>query len=329
MEKNSYTVMSVDLYLHLICSSYQQRIGNKKNPIIVATRVGFLFITNKQQIKTKRAIEYIHNYLCAAEYTSSSMILRFIFSRRATLGHGDWLLQRHGSQVSRSLATMCPAVPAPTLQVSEIFKSVQGEGPFTGRPSVFLRLGICNLSCAWCDTPYTWLFDKERLEKVQARIARSAKPEFVVPKLYDKSDELRRLNVFDVIEDIADHAGPSVRNIVITGGEPLLHKKPLLHAVHAFIERGFSIEFETNGTISPTGLPSRVHLNVSPKLSNSIQPQNLRINMSVLKECLTFPSSILKFVINDQSDVGEVLDLVKTLKIEAHRVYLMPQGSVR
>lgn len=257
------------------------------------------------------------------------MILRKVSPKRALTGLNYASLRSNGVEAIRNLAMMTSARHIPTLQVSEIFKSVQGEGPFTGRPSVFLRLGICNLSCAWCDTPYTWLFDKERLNKVQSRIARCATPGLVVPKLHNKSDELRRRNVSDVVEEVITHAGYSIQNIVITGGEPLLHKKPLLRAVHMFVERGFSIEFETNGTISPTGLPPHVHLNISPKLSNSIQPHNLRINTTVLKECLTFPSSILKFVVNDQSDVSEVLDLVSTLKLEANRVYLMPQGSVR
>lgn len=57
-----------------------------------------------------------------------------------------------------------------SLLVSEIFSSVQGEGPNAGRPSVFVRLGIYNLSCSWCDTPYTWLFDTARLEKVRSNV---------------------------------------------------------------------------------------------------------------------------------------------------------------
>lgn len=214
------------------------------------------------------------------------------------------------------------------LQVSEIFRSIQGEGPFTGRPSIFLRLGVCNLSCVWCDTPYTWLFTEERLQKIRSRVEASDIPDTPIPKKHEKVVELRRWSVFDVVEEVVNQAGPSVRNVVITGGEPLLHKKPLLEVVPMFFEHGFTIEFETNGTISPSGLPSRVHLNVSPKLSNSMQPQHLRINAPVLEQCLAFPSSIIKFVVNDQADVAELLDVISLLNIDARRVYLMPQGSV-
>lgn len=216
----------------------------------------------------------------------------------------------------------------PILQVSEVFKSVQGEGPFTGRPSVFLRLGICNLSCVWCDTAYTWSFCQKRHDDIRARVAASANPGVNLPKLFDKSVELNRIPVNEITEQIFNLAGNSVRNVVITGGEPLIHKKPLLPVVHQLLGSGFTVEFETNGTISPNGLPSGVHLNVSPKLSNSIQPYHLRVNLPVINQCISFQSSVLKFVVDNVQDMGEVLDIVKAVGIEPRRVFLMPQGSV-
>lgn len=223
-----------------------------------------------------------------------------------------------------------------TLQVSEIFKSVQGEGPFCGMPSIFLRLGICNLSCVWCDTSYTWLFNEERLEKVRQNIAQHSTSSVPASKtynlqVYDKSNELRRYSIAEISDQISSLAQHSVRNIVITGGEPLLHKKHLLPLIRPFVDRGFSIEFETNGTISPDLLgpyAQHIHFNVSPKLSNSLQPYHLRINLDVLRQCLQFPSSVLKFVVDNPDDVKELVDIVQATGVPSSRVYLMPQGSV-
>lgn len=214
-----------------------------------------------------------------------------------------------------------------SLLVSEIFRSVQGEGPNTGRPSVFVRLGVCNLSCAWCDTPYTWLFSTEKLNEVNKRAAEHGK---TTPfnTSFKKSDELKRLATTDAFAEITKLAN-GVKAIVITGGEPLLHKKPLLDLVPRFIKEGYKIEFETNGTISPEGLPAAVHLNVSPKLSNSLMRKETRLNYPVLQQCMRFQSSVLKFVVDGPSDLKEIHDIVRKLGVDPSRVYLMPKGTVR
>lgn len=220
-------------------------------------------------------------------------------------------------------AKASPASPAKLL-VSELFPSIQGEGPFTGRPSVFLRLGVCNLSCAWCDTPYTWLFSKSRQEKVTQQAGASAQP-----RVFSRRDELKRRSVDDVLYDVFRTAGPGIRSLVVTGGEPLLHAKPLEGLLVRVLGEGFSVEIETNGTVRPVGVPREVHLNVSPKLENSRQGREVRIKPEVIKECLQFPSSVLKFVVGEEEDVDEVAEIVAEAGVAPERVYLMPLGTVR
>lgn len=109
------------------------------------------------------------------------------------------------------------------LVVKEIFKSIQGEGPYSGRRAIFIRLAGCNLKCSFCDT------DHEGGES---------------------------LSVSEIMFRITKEAGgkfPSL--IVITGGEPFLqdfsdlvkklHLKPTVNI----------IQIETNGTIYQPAFP--------------------------------------------------------------------------
>lgn len=232
----------------------------------------------------------------------------------------------------RFLASFPPAASQPTFLVSEIFSSIQGEGPHTGRPSVFLRLATCNLSCAWCDTPYTWLFSAERLEKVRSAAAGNAAraDDIAALVLYDKDAEVERVGVSDLIEMIVEKARPATGAVVITGGEPLVHARPLYGLVTRLRERGFAIEFETNGTLSPGGIgegDDGVHFNVSAKLSNSCVPEGQRIKWGVLGEIMSRPSAVLKFVVTNQGDVEEAKAIVDRLGVGAERVFLMPEGK--
>lgn len=213
-----------------------------------------------------------------------------------------------------------------SLLVSEIFASVQGEGPNVGRPSVFLRLGMCNLSCSWCDTPYTWMFNEDRLQKVRQQTP----PELhaTLPRVFDKSSELQRHSSSAVLRLVRDCAGNGVRAVVVTGGEPLLHAKPLQNVIPVLLDEGFAIEFETNGTHSPAGIHPDAHFNVSPKLSNSHQSRSLRINYRVLEEFLQCKSSVFKFVASNDDDLEEIHSVMRHVGIDSSRIYLMPEGTV-
>ena len=78
-----------------------------------------------------------------------------------------------------------------SLQVNEIFYSIQGESTYTGRPCVFVRLTACNLRCRWCDTEYAFY-------------------------------EGKTLTVEQVLEQVRAYKCPLIE---ITGGEPLLQEE--------------------------------------------------------------------------------------------------------
>jgi organic radical activating enzyme len=176
-----------------------------------------------------------------------------------------------------------------------------------GRRCAFLRLGGCNLSCRWCDTPYTW--DWSGI--ADASIA------------YNPKTELRVMNSTDVLEQLLAY---DVEMIVITGGEPLSQQRRLSHLVARLAEAGKQIEIETNGTRAPAA-PLIVHgsrFNVSPKLSHSGDPESRRIVPRALRAFAALPSAAFKFVCREPQDLDEVAALVE--RYELRSVWIMPEG---
>ena len=123
---------------------------------------------------------------------------------------------------------------AEALNLAEIFWSVQGEGIWVGEPSVFVRLGECDLRCPWCDTPETW----HRADRCRVESAPGS----------------RRFEVLDnpIACDIAIDAvlrlslGPGGL-VSVTGGEPLLQPRGVQVLAAALRQRGLRVLLETHG----------------------------------------------------------------------------------
>lgn len=196
-----------------------------------------------------------------------------------------------------------------TLPVSEVFgPTIQGEGPHMGRPCWFIRTGGCNLSCTWCDTPYSTGQHGIPLSTVPKRTARS----------------------------VAD-AIPAGTMVVLTGGEPLMHiKRPamiaLLHALHA---KGCEVHVETNGSILPEPAVGYLidHYTVSPKLG--VEMVNPRHDPSLQDWTRYADRTIFKFVIDrldeDDQDVNlraqYALMTAETHGVSKESVWIMPEGA--
>ncbi len=101
------------------------------------------------------------------------------------------------------------------MKVSEVFKTIQGEGPWTGKPCIFVRLAGCNLTCPWCDSKYA----RHGLE----------------------------VTVENVVKAIVG-LGKNIPYVVITGGEPTIQEEELYELVKLLDDRGYYIALETNGT---------------------------------------------------------------------------------
>lgn len=190
------------------------------------------------------------------------------------------------------------------LKISEIFESLQGEGVSSGSPATFVRLAQCNLHCTWCDTKYTWDFERYRYE-----------------------DEVREQSVAKVAQLV--NAAASKR-LILTGGEPLLQQRALKE-LFARLAPDIVVEVETNGTIAPEPEAlSRVNQwNVSAKLSNAGDPEHFRIRPEILGTFRDARCAYLKLVVRTDADYSEVDALVARLSWPRERVVLMPEATDR
>lgn len=153
-----------------------------------------------------------------------------------------------------------------TLKVADIFPTLQGEGPFTGHPAVFLRLGGCNLACDFCDTEF---------------------------------ERFRDVALQDALDSIRASAGETRKLVVITGGEPL--RQNIAPLCGALLTEGFTVQIETNGTLW-RDLPQDVHVVCSPKASNG-RYHSLREDVLRRTDALKF---LISDTVVDYRDVAEV-----------------------
>lgn len=201
------------------------------------------------------------------------------------------------------------------LSISEVFYSIQGEGPTTGYPAVFVRLGGCNLMCGgegtqrdgklhnsatWrCDTIEVWMKSKSKAFK-------------------------------DILPIDCQIAIKNGANIVITGGEPLMQQINVINFikyVRSELNKDCYFEIETNGTIAP--IPEIVQLvnqwNCSPKLANSGMPILKTYNTNAIEK-LNRLNTAFKFVVTTDIDWLEITKFYFDI-IDHKKIWLMPSGS--
>jgi 7-carboxy-7-deazaguanine synthase len=172
--------------------------------------------------------------------------------------------------------------------ITEIFKSVQGEGTRAGLPCVFVRLTGCNLRCTWCDTAYAFHGGKKAsVEEVLARV-----------------DELCGRN--------GEQAGASaaVPLVELTGGEPLLQKE-IYPLAEELLRRGYTVMIETSGEQYVGELPPEVIKIVDVKCPDSGEAESFDIkNLEAVDG-----KDEMKFVLSTRRDYEFARDFVKEHKL--------------
>lgn len=181
------------------------------------------------------------------------------------------------------------------MKITEIFKSIQGEGPNIGKPAIFIRTFGCNLRCDFCDTKYS----------------------------YDSSS-YKEMNIKEIKEEIIKHK--NIKHIVFTGGEPMLQIEEIEYLIQSLnndfnnIEGAekYDFELETNGTIwDSTNLQLFDYISVSPKKGGQLKTFELS------------PKVIYKFVIESPESFRMWQAFIKQNHIKKEQVYLMPQSKSR
>ncbi|HEX4542122.1 MAG TPA: radical SAM protein [Candidatus Acidoferrum sp.] len=159
--------------------------------------------------------------------------------------------------------------------ITEIFKSIQGEGTRAGLPCIFVRLTGCNLRCTWCDTAYAFHGGKKmRVEEVLARV-----------------DELAGRT------PSAPVSAATVPLVELTGGEPLLQEE-VYPLAEGLLRSGYTVMIETSGERFVGKLPKDVIKIVDVKCPDSGEPDTFEIrNLEVLTE-----NDEVKFVLSTRRD---------------------------
>ncbi|MGJ8655496.1 MAG: 7-carboxy-7-deazaguanine synthase QueE [Akkermansiaceae bacterium] len=196
----------------------------------------------------------------------------------------------------------------------EIFHTLQGEGVSMGVPSIFIRSSLCNLHCSWCDTDYTWNWEGTPWHHETG-------------KKYSKQEYITTLDTQEVADLVASYP---CKNVILTGGEPLLQQPAWTELIQILSSQDpyYRFEIETNGTQIPTDFMDTAvdQWNVSAKLSNSGNDEKLRINPDALRYFANKSNAWFKFVIQTQTDLAEVQHLEQTYHLPKSKILLMPEG---
>jgi len=176
------------------------------------------------------------------------------------------------------------------MQITEIYKSLQGESTHAGLPCVFVRLTGCNLRCSWCDSEFSFYGGRKM-------------------SLEDVLNEVRRLS-------------PEGGLVEITGGEPMLQEREVVPLMRELIGAGYRVLLETSGERQLTSVPKQVVKIVDVKCPHSGEPDTFAVeNLETLQ-----PHDEIKFVLSDRADYEFARNFVREHRLadRAHAVLFSP-----
>ena len=176
------------------------------------------------------------------------------------------------------------------MQITEIYKSLQGESTHAGLACVFVRLTGCNLRCTWCDSEFSFYGGRK----------------------------MSREEIFDEVIALS----PSGGLVEITGGEPMLQEREVVPLMQQLLEGGYRVLLETSGERPLARVPSQVIKIVDVKCPNSGEPDTFAVeNLEALQA-----HDEVKFVLSDRTDYEFARDFVRRHRLDkrVHAVLFSP-----
>jgi 7-carboxy-7-deazaguanine synthase len=162
--------------------------------------------------------------------------------------------------------TTAGGTPALQMQITEIYKSLQGESTYAGLPCVFVRLTGCNLRCSWCDSEYTFQGG-------------------------------RKMTIERVMEEVSG-LSPDGGLVEITGGEPMLQEREVVPLMESLLNEGYEVLLETSGERPLERVPAGVIKIVDVKCPDSGEGETFCAeNLETLKA-----HDEIKFVLGSRKD---------------------------
>jgi 7-carboxy-7-deazaguanine synthase len=169
--------------------------------------------------------------------------------------------------------SMTKCVNDSMLQVTEIYKSLQGESTYSGLPCIFVRLTGCNLRCSWCDSEFSFYGGK-------------------------------KMTLQEVLSEVAGLSSGGL--VEITGGEPMLQEREVVPLMEHLLDAGYGVLLETSGERPLARVPKQVIKIVDVKCPHSGEPDTFAVeNLEALQ-----PRDELKFVLTDRTDYEFARDFV-------------------
>jgi 7-carboxy-7-deazaguanine synthase len=152
------------------------------------------------------------------------------------------------------------------MQITEIYKSLQGESTYAGLPCVFVRLTGCNLRCTWCDSEYTFHGG-------------------------------RKMTVDEIRKEVS-RLNPDGGLVEITGGEPMLQEQELVPFMQSLLDDSYSVLIETSGERPLERVPAGVVKIVDVKCPDSGEGNTFHLaNLQTLTA-----RDEIKFVLSSRAD---------------------------